>query len=406
VGAWDAAVANTALKYDPQQAAIQRQIDANPGNVAANEAAIQGYGTTGRTNIGTNYNTLYGLLDTNRANQNTDLNAGAARTEAGYDQADAAIRTQGQDSRNYLQSIMDRTGQTGALGSLNSSSALENLIGTQIGRNSIARAGSAGNLRDWGAKQDVFAGEGINAAHSGEAMDRSDFEAQLLALLGGNKLEGMTEGNRLSGQFSDLLGSRQNDLMASYEQLAQQEWENAFKQAQLDSQNTNAAADRASSDANAAAGRALTREGMNKDPFDLQAWLQQDKDNAFRDKELAAKYPNAVNGTMDAQGLIQFAHDNNIVDALLRPDIAQTVATLAAAGIALNPGVAQQATSQSRVASPNVVGVGMPDVFPTVNNSKNNTPKPSGWRTQARQGFTTTFFGGAGLAANAMENWS
>jgi len=87
---------------------------------------------------------------------------------------------------------------------------------------------------------------GIDSAHQSEALRKTQFESELMKLLGENRLKWTEQETGLTNQMTDLLGNRQNDLINMYNQLAQQEWENAFAQAQLDQQAAEAAAARQS----------------------------------------------------------------------------------------------------------------------------------------------------------------
>src|SRR5436190_14319637 len=134
---WDAAQASAAVKYDPQQAALQRQLDLSQKNTASNEQAIQGYGNTGRNAISSTYNTLYGLLGANKTDTQNSLNQQLDLTNRGYDQAIQNIQGWQQGSRNYISQMAAALGQSGQ--GLVSSGQLENSVNQQLGYANAAK---------------------------------------------------------------------------------------------------------------------------------------------------------------------------------------------------------------------------------------------------------------------------
>lgn len=321
MGAWDAAQAQVATRFDPQQAAIQRAIQQTQANTAAGEQSLQGYGQQGREIIGQNYSTLQGLLGQSRQQQAADLGQQANLTDQGYAQAQATIDQGQQGSRDFINQMSASLGQQGA--GLRSISDLESLVGQQTGRNSTGRATFGGNLRDWSARMDSISGQGIDSARQGEALRRSEFESQLLALLGGNKLQGQQQENEMTGQLSDILGQRQSSLIEAYNQLAQQEWENSFKQAQLDQQASQASAElslRAQGMAADNAYRNKPKEPENL-TMDILKWMQGDKQQQFENDLATSNYQldrekldmSGRSESMDPMQIISFASENGYV---------------------------------------------------------------------------------------------
>jgi len=233
MAAMDQAQAQVALKYDPQQAAAQRAIQAIQGQTQANETGLNQYGVQGRQAIGSAYDTLGGLLGANRQQSSADLAQQAALVGRGYDEANAYQNQVADQGRQRLSSMAGALG-AGAAGNLQVQTGLESTLANILGQNGQARANATGNLNTWAGQWDQILGNGINNAEQGRAYDLSDFETQLLQLLGNNKVAGLEGENVQYGKLSDILGARQNDLIASYNELAQREWENSFKQAQLD----------------------------------------------------------------------------------------------------------------------------------------------------------------------------
>ena len=233
MAAADAAAAQVALKYDPQQAAIQRQIDAARGQTAANEAGLQTYGTTGRQAIGNVYDTLGSLLTGNRAQSAADLGQQADLVGQGYTQANNYQNSVADQARTRLSALSDQLG-AGQAGNFTVQSDLEKTLGGILGQNAQAQAATTGNLRTWAGQWDQILGNGINIGEQTRAKTAGDFETELLKLLGDNKVAGLEGENAMQGKLADILGARQNDLVATYNQLAQQEWERSLQQAQMD----------------------------------------------------------------------------------------------------------------------------------------------------------------------------
>lgn len=303
-GEWDAAQANIAVKYDPQQAALQRQLELSQKNTASGEQAIQGYGTAGRNVISDTYNTLYGLLGANKTDTQNALNQQLGLTNQGYDTAIRNIQGYQQNSRDYIAKMAADLGQSGQ--GLVSSGKLEDVTNQQLGYANAARTNYGSTLSDWISKMGSLSDLGIANAHQAEALRKSGFESELLAQLGQNKLAGTTQETDVINKIADLMNVRQSDLVDMYNQLVAAQWDRDFKQAQLNEQASEASADLAykyasldASNANAAASRAQTGQMSIKDWYDMvngqsktdAAQRQQDLDNAFRERELGLKYP-------------------------------------------------------------------------------------------------------------------
>lgn len=238
---WDAAQASAAVKYDPQQAALQRQLDLSQKNTASNEQAIQGYGNTGRNAISSTYNTLYGLLGANKTDTQNSLNQQLDLTNRGYDQAIQNIQGWQQGSRDYISQMAAALGQSGQ--GLVSSGQLENSVNQQLGYANAAKTNYGSTLGDWIAKMGSLSDMGINSAHSRQAMDTSGFETELLNMLGQNKLAGTNQETDVINKIADLMNVRQSDLVDMYNQLTAQQWDRDFKQASLNEQASEASAD-------------------------------------------------------------------------------------------------------------------------------------------------------------------
>jgi len=310
---WDAAQANIAVKYDPQQAALNRQLELSQKNTASNEQSIQGFGNAGRNVISDTYNTLYGLLGANKTDTQNALNQQLGLTNQGYDQAINQIKGYQQGSRDYISQMAAALGQSGQ--GLVSSGKLEDIVNQNLGYATAAGTNYGSNLSDWIAKMGSLADMGIGSAHQSEALRKSGFETELLAQLGQNKLAGTTQETDVINKLADLMNVRQSDLVDMYNQLAAQEWQRQFEQAKLNEQAAEASASLANardiaamqeSGANSRASAANDKsldwakfnEGVRE--FDLGRTDTSGR-NAATDAqwaaELAAKYPNNQAGS-------------------------------------------------------------------------------------------------------------
>lgn len=238
---WGQAEAQVAVKYDPQQAAINRQLETARSQTAANEASLNQYGNTGRQIIGDTFNTLYGLLGANKTDTQNALNQQLALTNQGYDKAIGDIQGYQNASRDYIANMAAQLGQSGQ--GLVSSGNLEDVVNRELGYASSARANYGSTLGDWIAKMGSLADMGISSAHQSEALRKSNFEADLLQAIGQNKLAGTNQETDLMNKLTDIMGLRQSDLVAMYNQLQAEEWDRQFKQAQLNEQAAEASAE-------------------------------------------------------------------------------------------------------------------------------------------------------------------
>lgn len=238
---WEVAQAQVAVKYDPQQQALQRQLDLAGKNTASNEASLNTYGAQGRDIIGNNFANLYNWLDYGKATQQQDLGKAVDATNQAFTGAMNDIQGYTAKSRSYLDDMARALGQEGA--GYRANTELASLSDTQLGRALAARTNYGTNLSDWMTKMGTIADMGISGAHQNEATQKASFEAELMKALGENKLAGTTQETDMMNKISDLMGVRQSDLIAMYNELAAAEWEHQFQQAQLDQQAAQANAD-------------------------------------------------------------------------------------------------------------------------------------------------------------------
>lgn len=299
MGVQETAQAQVDLKYGAQQDAINRQIQAIKDQTAANEVGLNEYGTQGRTQIGDVYNTLGGLLTTNRQQSAADLGQAANLVGSGYDAANSYQNAVANAGRDRLSALSYQLG-AGPAGELQVQTPLEESLANILGQNAQAKASASGNLNTWAAQWDQILGNGINIGEQSRAKGLSDFETALLKLLGENKTTGLQGQNEQYGRLSDVLGAKQNDLIATFNQLMQQEWENQFRQAQLEQEaqkaNASLAMQAAQMEAeNARANRASSQAGQLTEKDLIMMALQQEENSANK-AQLKFENDRAISG--------------------------------------------------------------------------------------------------------------
>ena len=279
----EAAKAQVALKYDPQESAIQRQIQMIKDQTASNEVGINAFGATGRTGTNTAFDTLNSLLTANRQQSASDLSRQVQAVGQGYDVArdyQNAVANEGRDRLSQYSNAMG----AGPAGNLQVQTQLEGTLANLLGQYATGKAGAMGNLQDWSGRWDQILGQGINIGEQTRAVKLSDLEREIVNMIGSNKVAGLEGVNSQYGRLSDIIGARGNDLMSTYNQLAQQEWENSYRQAQL----------------NQAASEANARMAAAADELAFKYYAQ-NSDNAARSAAASRE------GQLTTKDLIQLA---------------------------------------------------------------------------------------------------
>lgn len=284
MGVSDVARANADLRYGGQQSAIQRRIDALRADTAGNVAALEGYGTTGRNEIGEAYNILDQMLGANRAQSQKDLGTQVDLVGRGYREANDITNLAKDQARSYLGSMAERLGVQGALP--DASSDLENSVAQIVGRNAQNDATTTGNLRTWASQNDQILGRGQALGGQMRASSLSNFETELLDALAGARLEGTKGENQLQGNLLDILNERGAFLTSESARLAQEEWERALQQAQLNQQAQQANAElglRAAALADERSARASANQRASKsDELDWAKYGLSEKELAWK----------------------------------------------------------------------------------------------------------------------------
>src|SRR6476469_2392285 len=185
MGAQEQAQANVALKYDPQQAALERAIQANQGMTQANEAGINEYGAKGRAAIGDVYDTLASLLGANRTASAQTLADTNTRIGQGFDVADQVQRAAADEGRNRLSTLAQQLGQQGA--QLQVQNPFEAEVARLLGSNATQKAQMQGNFGGWASQWDQILGQGQNIGEQSRAKGLTALDIAIAKMLGENK---------------------------------------------------------------------------------------------------------------------------------------------------------------------------------------------------------------------------
>lgn len=215
----------TQLKYGAQQSQIERALAALAGTRAADEAALNQYGTGGRNAINQTFEQLFGNLETNRQLVGAQLGIQADAVGAGYREANQiaeAARAQAADRLNKLFGNNKAYGAVaGALGE--AMSPIEQLAAQVVGENARSDATFTGNLRNFAAQQDALMRAGISGAQRDKSNRLAGFESELLRAVAAAKAAATEEEFNLHGNLLDTIterGSYQNEAaMQFFDQL-------------------------------------------------------------------------------------------------------------------------------------------------------------------------------------------
>src|SRR5580765_717728 len=253
---WEGAKAQVAVKYDPQMNNLQRQVDALKAQTESSKVGIQEFGNQGRANTNDVYNTLNALLTGNRQTSAGEFANTQQQIGANYDATQGYQNAIENAARDRMSALAQKMGG-GAAGELGVLQPYE-LQSQQInGLNQLSKANAMNNMKGYATRWDSILGSGINMGEQSRTQSLSELENQLLKAMGDVEVTGLEGQNALFGKMADLMGVKQSDLIATYQALVQQEWENSFKQAQLDQE---ASLAQAQLDAQAAEGAANRNE--------------------------------------------------------------------------------------------------------------------------------------------------
>lgn len=299
---WGNAQAQVAVKYDPQMNNLQRQVDSLKAATEASKVGIQAFGDTGRTNTNAVYDTLNQLLSGNRTTSAGELSQTQQQIGANYDAGMQYQNAISNASRDRISALAREMGG-GAAGELAATAPLEQTANQISGWQNSSKMNAMSNMANYASKWDQILGQGVNMGEQSRTQSLSEFENQLLKAMGETEVTGLEGQNQLFGKMADLMGVKSSDLIATYQQLVQQEWENSFKQAQLDqeasiaqAQLDQAAAEGAANRSESAASRAAAGQMTEKD------WLMYAADQRDRqDKQDELQYTHGQNSLANSR---------------------------------------------------------------------------------------------------------
>lgn len=230
----DQAQAAANLRYDGQQSAIQRRLDALRAGVEAGRTSINEMGTAGRGQIGEVYDILGSKLGENRAAAMEGLNLQADRIGQGYRDASQMATAARDDATAYLANLVGQTCLENQAGlNQEAQSGVVNTTADILGRNAQAEAGATGDLRTWAGKHDAILGQGQDIGEATRAQSLSRYETELMAALSNLELEGQKGANELDARLIDMLSEKGNFLSTEYGRLAAEQWQRDLEQAKM-----------------------------------------------------------------------------------------------------------------------------------------------------------------------------
>lgn len=147
----------------------------------AEQAALNQWGTTGREAIDQSFDALLADMARNRELAMGIITDQTNRVSQGYEDAARQNDLVRQESRNYLQSLMENYGLGQTVPDIQSS--MENLTNQLIERNVRYGQDARTALGNWGARHDVLYGDAQTNAQGARAFQQSAFQSQLGNLL-------------------------------------------------------------------------------------------------------------------------------------------------------------------------------------------------------------------------------
>jgi hypothetical protein len=196
------------LKYGAQQSAIQRAIESLAGTRAADEAAINQYGTGGRNAINQTFDQLFGNLETNRQLTQDNLGKQVQSIGSGYREANQIAELARAQAADRLNKTFGNNRAYSAGSLADAMSPIEQLAAQVIGENANSDATWTGNLKNWAAQQDAFSQMGIAGAQRDKSNRLSGFESELLRALAAAKNQASEQEFDLQGNLLDTISER------------------------------------------------------------------------------------------------------------------------------------------------------------------------------------------------------
>jgi len=326
MAALDQAQAMADARFNPQQAAIDARIKLINDTTNVRNNSMNVFGEQGRANIGGAYDTLQGLLGANKQNAMGALTTAGNQVGQGYRDAQQIGTSLRDTSRNTMAELA-RSMNAGNY-AMPVIGGLESEANQLIANNANRDATVTGNLRNWAAQSGDIYSQQEGTGHMMRADALSRLESDLLRAIQENNLSGAEQTSDMNDRLAEMLGERGAYLAEQVNQLSAQEFEQAFKQAQLDQQAAEAS-DRHSAtqaelslraqgmaderDARAQAGEMTEKEKL---AMQMQAWgMAQDQSNT--DRDFGLRQSEFLQGNkIDPMQLTSFLSENMQRDAL------------------------------------------------------------------------------------------
>lgn len=257
------ATANADLRYNSQVEALKRRIQDIQAQRDANDAALQGYGNTGRGVIGQVYDVLDQKLASNRVDNRNSMTSAIGQMSEGYDKAQRVGEGWRDSARQFAaEAGVQQPGYEDAYAY--QQAKLEDVIGRVFGNIAERGAAAVGNQQAWASNIDSIYGMGQNIGSQMRADAGSRFESELLRALADNRLNAQRDETDIYGNISSTLAERGNFITSELARLAESQWERSFKEAQLRQQAEQANAELSLRAAAMADDRAYKQAAMNK----------------------------------------------------------------------------------------------------------------------------------------------
>ena len=196
------------VKYGGQEDSIKRAIASLAVTRAADQAAINQYGDSGRGAINTTFDELLSNLDVNRGRAAADLNTQANLVGQGYREANQVAEAARQQGAANLGALAGSSNTFSADQLAAARSPLEALAARIIGDNAQNDATTTGNLRTWAAQHDALRGAGMDDARRDKSNRLSGFEGELLSSIAKSKNDATNQEYDFQSALLDLLNER------------------------------------------------------------------------------------------------------------------------------------------------------------------------------------------------------
>ena len=196
------------VKYGGQEDSIKRAIASLAVTRAADQAAINQYGDSGRGAINATFDDLLSNLDVNRSRAAADLNTQANLVGQGYREANQVAEAARQQGAANLAGVAGSSNTFSADQLAAARSPLEALAARIIGDNAQNDATTTGNLRTWAAQHDALRGAGMDDARRDKSNRLSGFEGELLSSIAKSKNDATNQEYDFQSALLDLLNER------------------------------------------------------------------------------------------------------------------------------------------------------------------------------------------------------